>query len=101
MKIMTEENECLKELFYQGLQSWKQEKPKEYNRLIGSLLYYGSVVGKYNLLEGRDGTLWTAVLRPQIEYLAEKYGKKPEDIIKRLFESKDHESFMLKLQVYR
>ncbi len=91
---MPEEKGYLMEEFERCLGVWREKRPDDYERLVGKLYEYGSAVGVY-----RKGTLWSGVLKPQIEYIAGMYGKKPDEVIRSLFYSNDADEFMSKLQL--
>ena len=81
----------LRILFEQKLEQWKKEKNKEYERLTGKLMSWGSVVAK-------GETLWAAV-KDQILFKAKTMGIKPEEVVEHLFEQEDAEIWMLVFQL--
>lgn len=83
----------LRKLFENHLETWKKEKPTEIQRLVGGLMFYGSIIPV-----NPNTTLWD-ILQEQIQFQAKKHKKTPEEFINFLFRSKNHDIFMARLQM--
>ncbi len=76
-----------------GLRSMLEEKLKLAGDTIGgALLEWGAAVTP-------EGSTLGVALESQIRFQAEKQGKTVQEVVDRLFETSDAETFLLRLQV--
>jgi len=82
--------ENLRKLFENQMALWPKEQR---DKLKGDLLEWGSVV-----VPVCGGMLWTAI-ESQVNFIANKYDLLPSQVIEKLFESQDADTFMFELQI--
>lgn len=86
--------EDLRKKFEERLKNWRKKKGEEESKdLMGELMHWGSIC----LLKPTD-TIWSGI-KEQIEVSAQKTGKSEDELLNYLFESDNHDTWMLRFQM--